>query len=371
MFRVRCSTAAVCLLSVLFLWGCEGGGDGDQALDISTGDIQSPVDVRLVHGTLFVVRAVVNGAVELDMLVDTGASKTWVPADIFGNSGGTVPINSLCLENDVCFYNFTAQSSDSGFTQSRQGYFNGIIGMDLLENFDLTLDYRGEAIYFCDCLEKDFSDPVVIPIEYQSNRPFSSVSIESMPQEAATLLDTGAAYTRITAPMLDALSQNPEVLFKSVVFGFDASEIAVYMPINRYCVGTACPDEVIVQIGSWPAVGGTFFREYLTVFRFSENAVKLDRYPDRNHIRESGLQRVGLQVNIKDATEIVYVVEGSFAWQTGLSAGDEMISINGIPVSSLGYFGIYDLLSDTAIDAYQLIVHTPTGDVENISMSID
>ena len=355
---------------VLFLWGCGNDRDGFLTPDISMGNIHSPVDAQLVHGTLLVARVVVNESVSLDMLIDTGSSRTYLPAGIFGNQDGQVHISSFCFENDVCFQNFMAWSSDSGFTQSKEGYFNGIIGIDLLKYFDLTLDYKSELIYFFDLLENGSSDLVTLPIHYESERPFTLVSIEGVPL-GESLLDTGAAYTRITSLTLDSLSQNPELLFKSVVFNFNVSEVVDYVSLNDYCAGMACPDEVIVQVGSWPAVGGTFFREYLTLFKFSENVVKLDRYPDSNHVKESGIQRIGLQININDASEIVYVNEGSFAWKGGLREGYEINSVNGIPTASLGYFGIYELLSDTSIDEYQLVVISHSGDVNNILISTE
>lgn len=364
------SITATILLFLLSLCGCGSGGDDTPTGYTSGGNIHTPVEVKLVHGTLLVVRAVVNGSITLDMLVDTGASRTYVPAGIFGNLDGEVYISSLCLENDICFNNFMAWSSDSAFTQSKDGYFNGIIGMDFLRNFDITFDYKSELIYFYDTLENGSSDLVTIPFHYESSRPYTNVSIEGISQ-GANLLDTGAAYTRITSVMLDSLSQMPDVLFESVVFTLNGSEIVEYVPLTDYCAaGMACPDEIIVQIGSWPAVGGTFFREYLTIFRFSEKTVKLDQYNDRSHIKESGIQRTGLQINIYDASDIIYVGEGSFAWAGGLREGYEIISVNGIPIDSLGYFGIYELLADTSINEYQFLVVTTDGDAEDVTISI-
>ena len=363
------SITATILLFLLSLGGCGSGGDDTPNSYTSGGNIHTPVEAKLVHGTLLVVRAVVNGSITLDMLVDTGASKTYVPAEIFGNPDGEVYISSLCLENGICFNNFMAWSSDSAFTQSKDGYFNGIIGMDFLRNFDITFDYKSELIYFYDTLENGSSDLVTIPFHYESSRPFTNISIEGISQ-GANLLDTGAAYTRITSVMLDSLSQMPDVLFESVVFTLNGSEIVEYVPLTDYCAGMACPDEIIVQIGSWPAVGGTFFREYLTIFRFSEKTVKLDQYNDRSHIKESGIQRTGLQINIYDASDIIYVGEGSFAWAGGLREGYEIISVNGIPIDSLGYFGIYELLSDTSINEYQFFVVTTGGDTEDVTISI-
>jgi hypothetical protein len=224
------------LLFVLFLCGCGRDRDGPETPDISMGNIHSPVDAKLVHGTLLVARVVVNDSVSLDMLIDTGSSRTYLPTGIFGNSDGQVRISSLCFENDLCFSNFMAWSSDSGFTQSTEGYFNGIIGIDLLRYFDLTLDYKSELIYFFDLLENRSSGLVTLPIHYESGRPFTPVSVEGIPQ-GENLLDTGAAYTRITSLMLDSLSQNPEVLFKSVIFNFNVSEVVDYVSFSDYCTG--------------------------------------------------------------------------------------------------------------------------------------
>ena len=363
------SRTVTILFLLLSLGGCGSGGDNTATGYISGDDIYTPVEVKLVHGTLLVVRAVVNGSITLDMLVDTGASGTYVPAGIFGNPDGEVYISSLCLENDICFNNFMARSSDSAFTQSKDGYFNGIIGVDFLKNFDCTFDYKSELIYFYDTLENGSPDLVTIPFHYESFRPYTNVSMEGISQ-GDNLLDTGAAYTRITSVMLDSLSQVPDVLFESVVFTLNGSEIVEYVPLTDYCAGMACPDEIIVQIGSWPAVGGTFFREYLTIFRFSEKTVKLDQYNDRSHIKESGIQRTGLQINIYDASDIIYVGEGSFAWAGGLREDYEIISVNGIPIDSLGYFGIYELLADTSINEYQFLVVTTNGDTEDVTISI-
>ena len=363
------SMAVTILLFLFLLYACEGGGDSTATISISGGDIHTPVAARLVHGTLFVVSAVVTGSTRLEMLVDTGSSRTYVPAEIFGNPDGEVFISSLCFENDICFQNFMAQSSDSAFAQSKDGYFNGIIGVDLLRNFDLTFDYKSELIYFCDILENSSSNPVIMPIHYESDRPASDISIEGMPQ-GTNLLDTGAAYTRITSSMLDSLSQKPDMLFKSLNFSINGSEMVEHVSLTDYCAGTACPDEITVQVGSWPAVGGTFFREFLTVFKFSENVVKLNRYSDRSHIKNIGIQRAGLQINIYDASDIVYVDEGSFAWKQGLREGYEIISVNGIPIDALGYFGIYELLADTSISEYQFLVVAADGNTEVITLSI-
>jgi hypothetical protein len=370
---IRLKTVALLALAFLLL-ACESNGNSNSTgFRISGGNTDAPIQGELVHGTIFVVNTLVNNSFNLEMLVDTGASATYVPAEIFGNAGGKVDISSLCLENDICFKNFTAQSSDSAFTQSTPGYFNGIIGMNLLKHFDLSLDYKNKLIYFYDIIENASAaaaDVVSIPFSYESKRPFTKVTIEGLSQ-GDNLLDTGAAFTRITSSMLDSLVQEPDVLFQSLVFKLNGSEIVDYLPLTDYCLDAACPVEIIVQEGSWPAIGGSFFREYLTIFMFSDKVVNLHPYKDRSHITASGLQRIGLQIDIFDASEIVFVNEGSFAWEGGLMVGDEIISVNAIPIDSLGYFGIYELLGDFSVTEYQFFIRTPEGKVEEVVVVAD
>ena len=47
---------------------------------------------------------------------------------------------------------------------------------------------------------------------------------------------------------------------------------------------------------------------------------------------------------------------------------NEIISVNGIPIDSLGYFGIYELLADTSVEEYQFLIITPEGDVEDVTI---
>ena len=77
---------------------------------------------------------------------------------------------------------------------------------------------------------------------------------------------------------------------------------------------------------------------------------------------------MGLQINIFDASEIIYVIEDGFAWSGGLREGDEIISVNGIPIDSLGYFGIYELLADTSVEEYQFLIMTPEGVVKDVTI---
>jgi hypothetical protein len=81
-------------------------------------------------------------------------------------------------------------------------------------------------------LESGATGLVTIPIHYEADRPFTNITMEAMPQ-GTHLLGTGAAYTRIAASMLDALSPKPDVLFKSLNFNENGSDSG-RNPSRRY-----------------------------------------------------------------------------------------------------------------------------------------
>jgi hypothetical protein len=94
--NIRSIIIAIFLFS-LFLWGCGSGGEGTVPPQPSGGDIDAPVEAKLVHGTLFVVQTVVNRSIYLDMLMDTGSTSTYVPSGIFGNPFKNSPISGIAL----------------------------------------------------------------------------------------------------------------------------------------------------------------------------------------------------------------------------------------------------------------------------------
>jgi hypothetical protein len=99
---LKISSLTTTILLILFLLCCCGsGGDSATTPQPSGGDIQAPVATKLIHGKLFVVQAVVNSSIYLDMLVDTGSARTHVSAGIFGNPNGEVYVSSLCFENGM------------------------------------------------------------------------------------------------------------------------------------------------------------------------------------------------------------------------------------------------------------------------------
>lgn len=353
------------ILLVFSLYSC---GKGDGIVIDAPEDLSAPVDALFVHGAVPVIKVLVNQGMELDMLVDTGANGTIVPESLFGSSqSGKVHIPEMCLENGICFRNVPVLTADSAFAQDRHGYFNGIIGMDILAWFDLSIDYKNGKVYFSDIQEPPSPDQVAVPFVYSNSIPHTSIDLDGT-QYDSILLDTGSAYTRITLAMYDALTVKPDILFETVTYNFNNQETVSYIDLSNYCAGEGCPSGILSQIGEWPAVGGSFFREYLTTFKFRERRLVLTPYFDRQHIIQHAVQRLGIQINIYEASDIVLVREQSPVWEAGLREDDTMLFINKVSVDELGYFGVYSILEDPMVNEFRVVVRGSDGVVRSVTV---
>jgi predicted metalloprotease with PDZ domain len=76
-----------------------------------------------------------------------------------------------------------------------------------------------------------------------------------------------------------------------------------------------------------------FFEDY---FALAGNRLVVDEQPTR--VRDStGFLGIGTQVQ-EDRVRVTEVVRGSPAWEYGLNYGDDILAINGAPVTSYGSF---------------------------------
>jgi hypothetical protein len=260
------------------------------------------------------------------------------------------------------------QTADTVFSQAGRGYFNGILGMDLLGGRDLTLDYRQGRLCFYDT-QGEAPGRETVAIEWVNRRPFTRVRLDGQAPRRV-LLDSGSAYTRVTRSMWHALDPMPGILYRTQGFSVIGMETVAYVDLDGFCLQSACPEGLRTQIGGWAAVGGTFFREYLTTFRFGESRLKLTPYASRGHVRPSAIERVGVQIDIEDASAIIWVVEGTPAWRAGIAAGDVIESINGRQAVALGYLGVYDLLYDPDQHLYRFVLRRGDGSGAAVDVTV-
>ncbi len=331
---------------------------GARTLSYVKGALAQPIGMQLVRGVHPVVRVRVNGNRELNLLVDTGATRTVVPSGLFGENTGakTVHLKSLCFENGVCFEGVAANSRTSNYSQDRPGYYNGLLGVDLLRRTGLTLDYKNRRIYLGLKAPKTLSanaHRVIFSMD-ETARPHTTMTVATtiFPK---ILLDTGSSFTRMTPAMLNTLGITPTVAYREMAFAVSRIDLTEISTLPAVCLdGTACVPSILGQKANWPAVGGTFFRNFLTTFNFKKNSLTLRPYGPSWKPPRSALQRLGLQLHILDASQIVWIEPGTAAEKAGLSSDMTLKKINGHSVETLGYLGVHGILEDPETRRFEI-----------------
>jgi hypothetical protein len=93
-------------------------------------------------------------------------------------------------------------------------------------------------------------------------------------------------------------------------------------------------------------LGGSFLREFFLVVDYPHGAVRLQRYPTRDHISDE-LQRVGMSLAADSGTgtmRVDAVYAGSDAAQKGVSVGDQVLTVDGQTLGPLDQISADSLL---------------------------
>lgn len=346
---------------------------GARALSYPEGGLAVPLPIRLIRGVHPVVRVSVNGSRNLDLLVDTGSNTTIVPPGVFGERYGQkiVHLEKLCFENSVCFEDAAVRATPTNYSQDRSGYYNGLLGVDLLRYTGLTIDYKNRQIFLGNGEAETRGKKVIRTtffMDKKTQRPHAVLTIGAtvFPD---ILLDTGSSYTRLTPPMVRKLEAVPTMAYLEMAISANGIEGTQILSLQDVCVnGDACVPSILGQKANWPAVGGTFFRNFLTTFDFRKKELVLRPYGSSWTPRRNALQRLGLQLHILEASTVVWVEAGSPAAKAGITVDATLEKINGRPIRDLGYLGAHDVLGDPARRSFEISLRGKDGRVRTVQV---
>lgn len=329
---------------------------------------KEPVPVRLISGTMPVVKIKINRDQTLNMLVDTGAPTTVLPPELFAKDkrGKAIRISTLCFENDACVRGLILKPKSTAFSHMGEGYFNGILGLDVLSMFDITIDYREGKLYLHDVTEGG----IEIPFEFRKSKPGVDVVVNGN-RVQSVLLDTGSSAVRMTSEAVSRLDKKIRIVFESVVFGLLQQERVRHIEAETYCVGDACVDDIIIQLALWPATGGEFFRRFETTFRFRERILELKPLDSLDHVRPDMVRLWGFKVSPKDASDVVFVGHDTPAERAGLREGERITHMNGQAVEEIGYFGLTEIAEAPQMQSLTLSVTAKDASEREVLLSIE
>ena len=236
---------------------------GARAFSYPRGGLAVPLPLRLIRGVHPLVRVTINDGRKLDLLVDTGANRTVLPPRVFGETYGQkiIHIEKLCFENGACFEDAAVSVVPTNYSQSRRGYYNGLLGVDLLQYTRLTIDYKNRRMFLA-AGDGGTSGGAVIHSPFVRDqktwRPHGTMSVRGA-GFANILLDTGASMTRLTPSMLRRLETMPATAYLEMAFSATGVQGTEILSLRDVCINRqACVSEMLGQKASWAAVGCSF-----------------------------------------------------------------------------------------------------------------
>ncbi|MBK6592060.1 MAG: hypothetical protein IPG23_04585 [Burkholderiales bacterium] len=350
----RFRIVGVCVGAAALLVAC-GGGDQEAAVG-TTASGSAPLQV--VRGVHPVVIATIDGKIQARMLIDTGASVTLLASNLVPRGR----IVDICLTPTACVKNFPVDISASTYSNPKPGYYNGLIGWDLLSKLVTTIDYKNSRV--------SFGAPNTGSVVRYSldtwGRPQAPILVAGKSM-GVMLLDTGSSYVRVTDAQSQALGSAFVPSGREVSFTFNASETTTLSTPVPVCVGTLCAAQVILQKASWSAVGGSYFRNFNVTIDGPAGVFRLAQ--ETPGVLISALSRYGIQLAIDDASRIVVVGSGSPADRAVIGTSDQLLSINGQSVDSLGYLGAMAILEDPSTTSIKLTLQG-SGQTRDVTLQM-
>lgn len=352
-----------------------------QALGFSLADDKRKVQIPIeVYNNLVVVPVVLNGALPLKFILDTGVRTAILTQKTFtdilnlsysrkysiSGPGGEQIIDAY-ITNNVSLELPGVLGRGHALLVLGQDYLelrnylgtdvHGILGYELFSRFIIQIDYDKRMLTLT--VPQKFKKKrkfQSIPIKIEDTKPYLTTSIvlaDGTQFTAKLLVDSGASHGLMLEPTSDPRIQVPDTTISSIIGRGLGGEITGKVGrIQSLKVGTYDVKDVIA---SFPdpnsyfdslklsatdrngAIGGEVLSRFTVIFNFPKEEMYIKKnasFKKKFHYNLSGLtiKAKGSKLNVFEVTE----VRGkSVSDQAGVAAGDLIVSINGVQTSSL------------------------------------
>ena len=352
-----------------------------QALGFSLADDKKKVQIPIeIYNNLIVVPVVLNGALPLKFILDTGVRTAILTQKTFtdilnlsysrkysiSGPGGEQIIDAY-VTNNVSLELPGVLGRGHALLVLGEDYLelrnylgtdvHGILGYELFSRFIIEVDYdkRMLTLYLPNKFrkKKKFQS---IPIKIEDTKPYLTTSIvlaDGTQFTAKLLVDSGASHGLMLEPTSDPRIQVPDSTISSIIGRGLGGEITGKVGrIKSLKVGTYDVKDVIA---SFPdpnsyfdslklsaterngAIGGEVLSRFTVIFNFPKEEMYIKKnasFKKKFHYNLSGLtvKAKGSRLNVFEVTE---VREKSVSYQAGVVAGDLIVSINGVQTSGL------------------------------------
>lgn len=352
-----------------------------QALGFSLADGKKKVQIPIeIYNNLIVVPVVLNGALPLKFILDTGVRTAILTQKTFTDilnlsysrkytiSGpGGVQIIEAYITNNVSLELPGVLGRGHALLVLGEDYLelrnylgtdvHGILGYELFSRFIIQVDYEKKLLTLMELKRfKKRRKYQSIPIKIEDTKPYITTSVvlaDGTQLTVKLLVDSGASHGLMLEPTSDSRIIVPDKMVSSIIGRGLGGEITGKVGrIQSLKLGAYEIENVIanfpdpnsyfdsLKLGATQrngAIGGDVLSRFTVIFNFPKEEMYLKKnasFKNKFHYNLSGLtvKAKGSRLNV---FEIIEVRKQSVADIAGVLAGDLIVNINGTNTSSL------------------------------------
>jgi predicted aspartyl protease len=345
---------------------------------------ESIISFELKEHVIFVKGKINGHPEEYNFMVDTGGIT--MLNDETANKlqlkrrGNQVKMNSLDIGNYRIDSIFCVADPDF-FKRFESGIgvtIHGLIGSDLLDRFKVTLDYRQKTLV----LSNDTAvtgDPQKGFLFKFKNHPINSAPMLKCKLngrlEVEAMVDTGQPFPLVLPPdilnKLELSEKKGWIKAKGNIYQwpFTTSRDNYLGRIDSLATGNLEVRNVLTfsaelpSMLSVPLLGRDFLVPYITIINYPKNEILFIPQPISPASIPTNQYSIGLYPHLDDNGKIVVrgVWTASPADQVGIAPGDEIVSLNGNPLTSANLLELLARLRNDDIKEVNLEIKNAQG----------
>jgi hypothetical protein len=367
------------LLCVIFLLSSSSAFS--QVLGFSLADGKKKVEIPIeIYNNLIVVPVVLNGALPLKFILDTGVRTAILTQKTFtdilnlsysrkysiSGPGGEQIIDAY-ITNNVSLELPGVSGRGHALLVLGQDYLelrnylgtdvHGILGYELFSRFIVRVDYEKKLLTLM--IPKKFKKRrkfQAIPIKIEDTKPYVTTSVvlsDGTQLTAKLLVDSGASHGLMLEPTSDPRIKVPDSTISSIIGRGLGGEITGKVgriqslklgnyEIKKVIANFPDPNSYFdsLKLGATKrngAIGGEVLSRFTVIFNFPKEEIYIKKnasFKKKFHYNLSGLtiKAKGSRLNVFEVTE---VRKQSVSDVAGVQNGDLIMSINGIQTNGL------------------------------------
>lgn len=315
-------------------------------------------------GRLILLPVHVNGR-KWQFLVDTGASRSAIDLAIpggLGKSHGSQVLKTPAGHAKVETFDWPQAALGTtilkpnrlvagvDFTDLRQASnadIFGVIGMDLLKNSRMQVDFDRGLVRFLDELPSPKSQlGQSIPVEFTDDDVPCVTAFVADEISERFLIDTGAGGNSLREGLFDALLEQKQLRlggsFASITVGGETQGNRGYL--DRLTLGKLAHDGLRMARVAPSSLGLRFLSRYVVTFDFVEGVMYLNQGADHSKPEPQASSGMAL-LWIEGQVVVKSVKSGGPADKSGVRADDVLVRVNGRDVAEYDHFSLRSLLT--------------------------